>query len=80
MTDPCVNAIDRLRDGLHNTRDYDPDCPECQRNDTALAAVDALYQAAKARLADDGATQYDEGCDCPTCALAAAVRRIEGTA
>jgi DNA-binding FrmR family transcriptional regulator len=87
------NAIERLREmaydlcGVDNGTDYEP----CRTTFDAVAAVDALHQAAKARLVKGHADtcsyelddeQHSNGyvCDCGHDPLAAAVRRVEGQA
>lgn len=94
-----MNAIERLRE-FTECPNIDIDaalhsgCVYCAAREErgigeALAAVDALYQAAKARVQrghDDTCSyelddaQHSNGyvCDCGHDALAAAVRRVEG--
>lgn len=74
-----MNAIDRLRAER-------PDDFDVGSYDAALAAVDALYQAAKELVADSGVDDIDPRLSYVNVqmsretlpALAAAVRRIEG--
>lgn len=77
-----MNAIERLRAGIGAGDRLVPGTMSQEEADAleALRAVDALYQAAKGELEANGSVEYDEGCDCPTCALAAAVRRVDGDA
>lgn len=82
-----MNAIERLRAMGDDFQDV-LSGPHVDRWMEALAAVDALYQAAKARLgkghADTCSYELDDAqhsngymCDCGYDALAAAVRRVE---
>lgn len=86
MPDRSVNAIERLREDVRHGL-YRPGHPDgnqrFNRAQEDFAAVDALYQAAKAKLDQMGFAWTDEQpmearWSPPTLALAAAVRRMDG--
>ena len=77
-----MNAIQRLHDAIAEWAGDDETDPAFHDEWDALAAVDALHQAAKTIAQHEIWRNHFRSCECPYCqhhhALAAAVRRIEG--